>query len=70
MFEIKSEQEQHVCQHCIHTQQKQRQREPAPHPELQLPRIKTQQGAAPLAKGRRGREERLNAAPVTSIVEE
>lgn len=26
--------------------------------------------AASLAKGRRGREDRLNAAPVTSIVEE
>lgn len=35
MFQIKSEQEQLVYQHCIHTQQKQTQQEPAPKPELQ-----------------------------------
>lgn len=39
----KSGQEQQVCQHCVHTLQKQRQQEPVPGPELQLPRIKREQ---------------------------
>lgn len=54
MFEIKSEQEQHVCQYCIHTQQKQRQQEPAPKPELQLPRIKRKERQLPWQKGGEG----------------
>lgn len=33
-------------------------------------RDKKRTRAAPLAKGRRGREEALNAAPITTIVEE